>query len=141
MNRDYAELTRRDKRSLIFHLLYVLESYEYDIDLQKIVTNLNTAYDLDIPLNAEEIVIATEIISKREELDQVYEPLLSNWRIERLGVCTRLVLRYAIWELKYTELSSTIIINEAIELAKCFCEKDAHKFINGILDEVLKITM
>jgi N utilization substance protein B len=37
-----------------------------------------------------------------------------------------------------TDTSPTIIINEAVELAKCFAEKDAYKFVNGILDEALK---
>ena len=71
-------------------------------------------------------------------LDEECKPLLSNWRFERLGMCTKLILRYALWELQTTDTNPTIVINEAIELAKCFAEKDAYKFVNGILDEALK---
>lgn len=65
-------------------------------------------------------------------------PLLANWRIERIGVCTRLILRIAAWELLHTEIEPRVVINEAIELAKCFCERDAYRFVNGVLDEALK---
>ena len=40
--------------------------------------------------------------------------------------------------MRHTDTASTVIINEAIELAKAFSEKDAYKFINGILDEAAK---
>ena len=42
------------------------------------------------------------------------------------------------WELTNTEMHPTIVINEAVELAKCFSEKDAYRFVNGILDEFIK---
>jgi N utilization substance protein B len=42
------------------------------------------------------------------------------------------------WELESRTVSHSIVLNEAIELAKCFAEKDAYKFINGILDEAVK---
>jgi N utilization substance protein B len=44
----------------------------------------------------------------------------------------------ASWELLETDTPSTIVINEAIELAKAFSEKDAYKFINGVLDQAVK---
>lgn len=131
-------LTQRDKRSLIFHLLYAAESNDYQISLASLIDNLNRGFDLEIPQDDPIAQTASAIIDKREELDNLYKPFLTNWRFERLGICTKLILRYAIWELLYTDTEQTIIINEAIELAKCFAEKDAYKFINGILDEVMK---
>ncbi len=50
-------------------------------------------------------------------------------------MCTRLILRIGVWEMKYTKTDSTVVINEAVELAKCFAEGEAYKFVNGILDE------
>jgi transcription antitermination protein NusB len=47
-------------------------------------------------------------------------------------------LLFAVWEFKNTETDARIIINEAIELAKCFAEEDAYRFVNGILDPVSK---
>jgi len=138
-NNDWLNsLSQRDRRALIFHLLYAAEGYDYQANIESLVNNLNKGFELDIPLKSTLVQTAQAIIENRESLDQVYKPYLSNWRIERIGVCTKLILRYAIWELFNTQTSLTIIINEAIELAKCFAEKDAYKFINGILDEIAK---
>lgn len=134
----YRDLSARDKRSLVFHLLYIMEVFDYEASMESIVDNLNRGFHMDVPLDAPEVEIARRIIEQRAALDERYIPLLSNWRIERIGVCTKLILRYAIWELVATETDAKIVINEAIELAKAFAEKDAFKFINGILDQIIK---
>ncbi len=131
-------LSQRDKRSLIFHLLYAAESNDYQVSMEALVDNLNRGFDLEIPLNSKIVTAANTIINDRDALDTAYKPFLANWRIERIGICTKLILRYAIWELINTQTIPIIVINEAIELAKCFAEKDAYKFINGILDEIVK---
>ena len=134
----YAELSRRDIRSLIFHLLYAVEAHEYNTHLMSIVDNLNRGFDLDIPLDSKVVHIAQDIIEKRDMLDKQYTGLLANWRPDRVSVCTKLVLRLGLWELMYTDIDSRIIINEAIELAKCFAEDDAYRFVNGLLDRAIK---
>ncbi len=131
-------ISRRDFRSLIFHLLYAMESYDYTMPLEQIITIYNQEFDLDIPLDGEIFKVVSAVVALREELDKQIVPLLDNWRLERLGTCTLLVLRLSIWEFLYTDIASTIIINEGIELAKCFSERDAYKFVNGILDEGAK---
>ncbi len=131
-------LSRRDVRSIIFHLLYALESLDYSVSVQSVVIGFNNEYEATIPLEGEIIDTVTSIADKRNDLDAYVLPFLANWRLERVGCCTKLVVRYALWELLYTATPPTIVINEAIELAKCFSEKDAYKFVNGILDEVVK---
>lgn len=137
-DKSYNDLSQRDKRSLVFHLLYIMEVFDYEATMESIVDNLNRGFNMDVPFNAPEVEITRLIIEQREALDERYIPLLSNWRIERIGVCTKLILRYAIWELVATDTEPKIVINEAIELAKGFAEKDAFKFINGILDQIVK---
>lgn len=132
----FADLSQREKRSLIFHLLYAAESFDYQVSLESIVDNFNRGFDLDIPFDSDVVASAQAIIELRDTLDELCKPLLSNWKFDRLGICTKLILRYALWELQYTDTLATIVINEAIELAKCFAEKDAYKFINGVLDKV-----
>ena len=134
----YHDLSRRDVRAVIFHLLYAAESHEYDISLEALIDSFNQGFDLDIPQDSEAAFISREVIEHRVILDDVYKPLLANWRFDRVSVCTRLILRLAVWELKNTQTDPRIIINEAIELAKCFAERDAYRFINGILDRILK---
>jgi len=134
----YDKLSRREIRSLIFHLLYAVEAFEYDVSVESIVDGFNRGLKFDIPLDSEAVTIAQAVIDLRQQLDKDIEPLLDNWRLERIGVCTKLILRLSVWELSNTEIPSSIVINEAIELAKCFSEKDAYRFVNGILDEVCK---
>ena len=138
MPRSYKDLSCRDIRSLIFHLLYAAESFDYSESLQAIVDNFNRGFDMDIPLDSEAVKMARSVIEARDQLDDIYKALLTNWRFERIGVSTKLILRLAIWELEHTDTDPRIVINESIELAKCFAEKDAFRFINGILDKVVK---
>lgn len=130
--------SRREIRSLIFHFLYALEAYDYAVSLESLVDNYNRGFDLQIPLDGEVVKTVNAVAEKKKEFDALLVPLLANWRLERIGCCTRLILYIALWELLYTETHPTIVINEAIELAKDFSEKDAYKFVNGILDEALK---
>lgn len=134
----YNDLSRKDVRSLIFHILYAMDAFEYQEPLSKIVDNLNRGFDRDIPLDSEAVCIVQAIIDSRDSLDEVYKPFLANWNFDRISVCTKLILRFGVWELLNTNTDPRIIINEAIELAKCFAENDAHRFINGILDAVHK---
>jgi len=135
---SYDKLSRREIRSLIFHLLYAAEASSYDTSLNSIIDNFNRGLDMDIPLDCEAATIAKAVIDDRVRLDKQIEPLLDNWRLERVGICTKLILRLSVWELENTDIADNIVINEAIELAKCFSEKDAYRFINGILDEICK---
>ena len=135
---SYDDLKSRDTRALIFHLLYAMESLDYSVSLDSIVDNFNRGFDLAIPLDSKVFAIAQAVIDHREALDQMIHPLLVNWRFERIGVCTKLILRFALWELTEIKTVHSIVINEAIELAKCFAEHDAYKFVNGILDEAVK---
>lgn len=74
-----------------------------------------------------------EIVS----LDALIEQYLRHWRVERLAVIDRLILRLAIWEMRFEhETPAPVVINEALELARRFSTDDAVRFINGVLDGV-----
>jgi N utilization substance protein B len=137
-NNPVIATSRRDFRSLVIQLLYVMESFDYTVSLESVIHNFNRGYEMDIPIDGEVALMAQSIIDTKEQLDEMVTPLLANWRLERLGTCTRLVLRVALWELVHTDTHATIVINEGVELAKAFSEKDAYKFVNGILDEAVK---
>jgi len=115
-----------------------MDTYEYTVSLVSVIDNFNRGFCLNIPLDSEVANNAVSIIQERDELDAQIKPLLDNWPFERLGLCTKLILRLALWEFNQGSIALPIIINEAIELAKCFAEKDAYKFINGVLDKKMK---
>ncbi|MBP7854682.1 transcription antitermination factor NusB [Candidatus Babeliales bacterium] len=133
---DQIIQSRRKYRSLLFHILYAVDALDYETTASEVAEKLNNTYETDIDLDGDMIRSVTDIARRRKELDGVLIPCLENWRFERIGKCTLLILRYAIWEILYTKTAHNIIINEAIELAKCFSEKDAYKFVNGILDKI-----
>ncbi len=134
----YAALSRRDIRALVIHLMYALEAFDYEVSLGSIVDNLNRGFDLDIPIESDAVTLTKAIVEERTQLDEMVKPFLANWRLERLGLCTRLIVRLAFWELMHSDIPISVIINEAVELAKCFSEKDAYKFVNGLLDQAAK---
>jgi len=129
-----ASLSQRQKRALVFHVLYIMDAFDYTVSLQGIVENVGRGFGYIIYAEDQVFVHAQAVIDKRHELDAEIQPLLAKWRFERIGVATRLILRYGIWEMSYTQAERTVVINEAIELAKCFAELEAYKFVNGILD-------
>jgi transcription antitermination protein NusB len=133
-----GKLTQRDLRALLFQLLYAMEGSNYDATLKHIIETYNSELDAEIPPDSPVTFVATAIADQRNELDKKLIPYLANWRLERLGVPTKLVLRIALWELLNTDTDPKIIINESIELAKAFAEDDAYKFVNGVLDEYCK---
>lgn len=144
MNRDLpldtepVRLSQREKRSFIFHVLYLLDSFDYEISAPAAVQNVAHGFDIPVLIEPEFIETIEAIVDSRQRIDESLKPFLTNWRFDRLGVCTKLILRYAYWELEQKKTKPLVVINEAIELAKCFAEKDAYRFINGILDEAAK---
>lgn len=77
-----------------------------------------------------------------EQLDKI-DPVISDasahWRLERLAIIDRLILRLAVYELLFMPgTPHAVIINEALELARTFSTEDAVKFVNGVLDGIRK---
>jgi N utilization substance protein B len=74
-----------------------------------------------------------------DRIDPLIAEAATNWRIERLAVIDRLVLRLAVYELlERTEVPPAVVINEALELARTFSAPDAVRFVNGVLDAIRK---
>lgn len=70
-------------------------------------------------------------------LDPVIAEAAEHWRIERMNVMDRLILRLALFEfLHEPETPAKVIINEALELARTFSGDESVRFINGVLDAV-----
>lgn len=128
-------LPPRDQRAVIFNLLYAVDSFAYEVSLESVIDNMSRGFHCIVTVPGPLFEKTRLVIEHRDELDAEIKPLLHNWRFDRIGTCTRLILRLALWEFLYSDLAPSVIINEAVELAKCFAEADAHKFINGLLDE------
>jgi len=70
------------------------------------------------------------------EIDKQIAAKSEHWRVERMAVVDRNILRLAIYELRLAELPAPVVIDEALELARQFSSDESLAFINGVLDAV-----
>ena len=81
--------------------------------------------------------LAAGVVDAVGNLDPVIAESAEHWRIERMNVMDRLILRLAVFEfLHEPETPARVVINEALELARTFSNDDSVRFINGILDAI-----
>ncbi|CAN5314568.1 transcription antitermination factor NusB [soil metagenome] len=80
--------------------------------------------------------LVTGTISKIEAIDDVIRTRAEHWRIERMAIVDRNVLRLAVFEFLFHDTPDTVAINEALEIARRFSTYEATQFINGILDGI-----
>ncbi len=79
------------------------------------------------------------VLDGREILDTWLREAASNWRLERMAVVDRNLLRLAVHELlAYPETPPAVVIDEAIKIAKKFGNNQSGSFVNGVLDTVRK---
>jgi N utilization substance protein B len=83
----------------------------------------------------------TFVTGTARALDRI-DPLIAthaaNWRLERMAVIDRAILRLGIHELLHTDTPRAVVIDEALELARAYSAEPAVKFINGVLDAVAR---
>jgi N utilization substance protein B len=75
-------------------------------------------------------------IENRDLIDDKIRTRAEHWRIERMAIVDRNVLRLAVYEFLYQDTPDTVAINEALEIARRFSTYEATQFINGILDAI-----
>jgi N utilization substance protein B len=74
-----------------------------------------------------------------KEIDETISAYASNWKLSRMAVIDRNVLRQATYELLFCpDIPQKVSINEAVDLAKKFGDMESGKFVNGILDKISK---
>ncbi len=82
-------------------------------------------------------MLADGVAERVGEVDPMIAEAAEHWRLERMNVMDRLVLRLAVYEFLHQPATpAKVIINEALELARTFSSDEAVGFINGILDAI-----
>lgn len=78
------------------------------------------------------------ILDSLEEIDEIILSICKGWRLERLGKTELAILRLAVYEIKKDEdIPTGVAINEAVELAKKYCNENAPRFVNGVLAKLV----
>jgi N utilization substance protein B len=96
------------------------------------------------PADAEEMAFARRVVegvaTRGDEIDALIEKASKNWRLPRMPIVDRSILRLATGEmLLLADVPASVSINEAVELAKTYGEKESRAFVNGILDRIASI--
>jgi N utilization substance protein B len=87
--------------------------------------------------HARELFVKT--MEKRGDLDQIIRSVLDNWELDRVSVVDRNILRFALAEVLYfPEVPSRVILDEAIEVAHRYSSENAGRFVNGLLDKLIR---
>lgn len=131
--------TRRKSRETALQILYKAdvsgstEAGNYSGEMEKLIPGTEArAY-------CEELV--TGVLARINELDDIIEGCSDNWKVDRMGLVDRNVLRLAVYELVYCPATPfKAVIDEAVELARRYCGEEAGAFINGVLDKVHRQT-
>jgi transcription antitermination protein NusB len=92
--------------------------------------------DLDATAREFATRLAARTLSNLELLDERIRSRAEHWRISRMAVVDRNILRLAVYEFLYEPTPRTVAINEALEIARRFSTYEATQFINGILDAI-----
>lgn len=141
-----TNLTRHEIRESALQSLFPLD-FNQDLTKQDAIRHA-------LELNHEELISETEdefvpeyldklvggVCEHKAELDQIIEKNLGrNWSIQRIAKIDLIVLRLGVFEILYIEeVPDTVVLNEAIELAKKYSDDRSRKFVNGVLANIVK---
>ncbi len=127
-------MTRHELRERIFQTIFQFPFYEGD------VPEVEIEADEDIS-DKDRDYITSKVASIREhlaEIDQKIDKNSNKWKIKRLGKSELAILRLAIFEIDYDDdIPDKVAINEAVEIAKSYCDDNSSGFINGVLSGIL----
>ena len=85
------------------------------------------------------VALVRGAMEQKDALDERIGDAAKNWRVERMAILDRLVMRLALQELMaHRDSPPRVVISEAIELARAYSGEDAAKFVNGVLDGAYK---
>ncbi|MCK5706314.1 MAG: transcription antitermination factor NusB [Candidatus Aureabacteria bacterium] len=127
---------RRKSRETVLRLLYSLELNPKSLKeaLQDICI-----IDKIEALDEFTIKLFEGVINNKEKIDAFITEYVKNWKIERIALIDKNIMRLAIFEMtSLPDIPHIVSINEAVDIAKKYSTKDSGKFVNGILDNINK---
>ena len=96
----------------------------------------------DLSVEPEERTLASALIrtfiARQKPIDSALADVTTNWRLERLGVIDRCVLRMGAAELERGETPAKVVIQEAVTIAERYAGVRSAKFVNGVLDALAR---
>ena len=128
-------LTRHEEREQA--LGFIFESIFRDDETQDAFDDAFDARDIQVGSYAECLIKGVK--EHKDEIDSIIEDNLKGWKKNRISKISLTILRMAVFELLYVKnVPQSVVINEAIELAKSYATAEDGSFVNGVLGSVVK---
>ncbi len=128
--------TRHQARESVISLLYAkdignsgIQKYIDDILEDRKIRNKQKEFALSL---------YNGVLENLDKIDKEVNSHLKEWKIEEIGSIERAILRLGAYEILFTNLDDAVVINESIELSKTLASETAPKFVNGVLDAIVK---
>ncbi len=129
-----ARVTRHDARTRALELLY-----EADVLGRPLAAVLAAAQDGDDPPDPFTVALVEGVAERRGELDRAIADAAQGWRLQRMPVVDRNLLRLGLHEIAHDpDVPASVAINEAVELARSLSTEDSGRFINGVLGRLAR---
>ncbi len=129
--------TRRRAREIVLQLLYeadVNDSRDAEAARQFIRSRMQGRK----ALTDFACTLLRGTLEHREQIDVMLAKLATNWTLPRMPVVDRNVLRLGAYEIMFGDTPGRVAVNESIVLAKRYGDKNSPRFVNGVLDRLLK---
>jgi transcription antitermination protein NusB len=129
--------TRRKARECSLQMLFAADVAKTNSNvLTKLFWNELGEPDIDEATREFSNYLALGVLNNIEKIDQTIRVRAEHWRITRMAIVDRNVLRLAVYEFLFENTPNTVVINEALEIARRYSTFEATQFINGILDAI-----
>ncbi len=133
---------RRQARELVLQALFFFDmnksdsgKFDSDQNLEAFCTNNEEKLTQGIKPFFMDLV--NGVMENRSQIDTLLNQYSKNWKITRMPVVDRNIMRIAIFEfLKHADIPPSVTINEAVEIGKKYGTRDSGSFINGVLDRI-----
>jgi N utilization substance protein B len=129
-------MKRRRSREYALQLLFQLELAGNKLD-ESVLNEFWEDNDEDQEVKDFTHAIVRTTLANLEHIDETIRKAAEHWSIERMASIDRNILRAATCELLYrSDIPSSVVMNEALEIAKKYSTEDSAPFINGLLDKI-----
>ena len=126
---------RRHSRELALQILFQSE-FAPQISINTFLAIYDNNFTVDTIKYAESLIKGVN--ENKVRIDEKISSVSRNWKVERMAIVDRNILRISVFEIKVSPepIAAKIIINEAVEIAKAYGTSESASFINGILDQI-----
>lgn len=128
-------MSRRTSREFALQGLFQIDVVDANVEesIQHVMEQEGAEVD---PLFVRDLVQGT--VKNREQIDEILTRFTTGWDLTRMANVDRNVLRMAVYELLFVlETPASVVVNEAVDLAKGFSTPESGKFVNGVLGKIL----